>query len=1581
MTNANDLLLSECTVRLRDLESQIVIGSGLLYYHLSLKGTVYIITAAHNFYLDGDKFQMPRYAIGVEFWNQNSGCYLSREKVINYKLVLSDADKDLGVLPFEKSEVEQLIGELPLVEVVKERHNATQFVVKGFPNATAGLELATINPIWLQSMTVVEKFQLQLNEDYSSWATEGFSGSGVFIHDKNQFYLFGIFTRYRAEERGKVIYCQFIHAVNQVLESNFLPTIPFTFYGSYGLTPEFFQQQVNVAVKNLGPRYNEKLNFRLSVSLLFNDLAKDNIFKTRLELAFDKWLTEKDHAYGIQQAESISDIETTFNEIKKNGFVWLSGIGWKAEQVIDITSILDSVLQLNQRIEEKIGHLYELQRKKEEAEPRKEKDYGYRPPFESEISRMRELKRVNNDFLDGLENISIALSNRPYLIMQGEAGCGKSHLLGDVASERNRKGKPTLLLLGQLFKSDKTSWQNTLSQLSLTCSKEDFLNTLNAIGKQIGSRVLILIDALNEGAGKEIWPYELAGYIQDFRSYPYVGLALTVRSTYYQIVVPEQIRTDKSIIHTTHEGFKGNEYAALRLFAEHYGLEQPNFPILAPEFSNPLFLQLICQGIKDAGLKKFPQGFQGISALFDRYLKAIINNLIRKREEYRLRDYVIKSAVYKMAEACFRQEHTRTIPLQDTIDLFDKEFPLYRHLLDDLLLENVFIQNVLRDYENDRDVEVVYFAYERLGDYYMSDQLLKPYSTPVEVKEAFLPQNRLGKIIEEAVWSNRGIMEIISVLLPERFQLEITEVYDWVFGKEHENLLGNIETWLNIFLLDSLKWRTPESIDNKKITKWLKSGRIYLDEHTWFNTLIELTAQPNHSFNSNRLHKILSRYKMPERDSFWLSYLRYYSGKDDQGNGYPIRRLIDWAWQQGISKIVDTETAKLAGQTLSWVLSTSHIALRDEATKALVNLLEEQPEALIAILQAFREVDDYYIIERLYAVAFGCALRTAKESAVLKIVQYVFNTVFKKGHPPTHVLLRDYAKNIVDYATYKGLRVKGDLSLIQPPYHSSMPTNIPSAEEMDDFELNRETPGFNETNGHYHNQIKFSVMSWDFGRYIIEPAFGDFSAVSFTAEDEYKSFLKNLTKNKREAVKFLRFYMEHEALYKKQKGKIIYHKGEEFYNDTIDSVAMQLVHWAKTIEALLSDDEYRFFYTKVRPHIENLQRQKSGSFREFDTEPIKRWIVQRVFELGYNVELHGNYDRSVSGHNDRMGNRIERIGKKYQWIALHEMVAMVADNFKVKEERWSKKTKLRIYTGPWHGHLRDIDPAFTTRNKDEENEYEHNSFIAEPERKWWIDEQYGYWNRPAFEWVTSIEDLPNPAAVILRKDPTGQEWVYLQASIHWSEPKQIGKDRYRIPRKEIWYLLQAYLVKKKDKQKTVDWLTGKNFWGRWLPESHDAHLSLINRENYWSQASKENDTEKWSTLEGTNIKVMVTTTEAVGEMSQDKSGAHFRYEMPCKLLFEGMMLHYGKEDGSFINGGGETVAMNPDKRGIMIRKDCLVRFLDVNNLDIVWTILGEKNALKGSFANQEDEYFNVINGVYTIKANSVTGSLILANRE
>lgn len=82
---------------------------------------------------------------------------------------------------------------------------------------------------------------------------------------------------------------------------------------------------------------------------------------------------------------------------------------------------------------------------------------------------------------------------------------------------------------------------------------------------------------------------------------------------------------------------------------------------------------------------------------------------------------------------------------------------------------------------------------------------------------------------------------------------------------------------------------------------------------------------------------------------------------------------------------------------------------------------------------------------------------------------------------------------------------------------------------------------------------------------------------------------------------------------------------------------------------------------------------------DVNTNELSNLAIEWIFEkYGYDVEKHGEYDRNTNSY-DRRASTIERIGKKYQWIALYEMVARVSDNFK-KYERWSFERKMKCHT-------------------------------------------------------------------------------------------------------------------------------------------------------------------------------------------------------------------------------------------------------------------------------------------------------------
>lgn len=1482
MDNKNDNLISIITVRLKiNDSSNSTIGTGVLYYENALNDKLYILTASHCLFEDGDKFQQLFTSIRVDIYSPKARKYKSiTVDKINENLLSKNKHEDLAVIILNKEEIDTINDSIPKIQVIKERRSFNLFNIKGFPKATRGEELAVISTIWLQEMTETKRFQLQTDADYTETNAEGLSGAGIFLEANNEIYLYGILTRYRGEEKGKVIYCQYIDKINDYLRKSFLPLINYSYLVENGLTPSFFNNQVKREIKNLGPRFNEKLNFELPIIQKFKSISKNIEYRQNIITKTDKWLTEKSYKK-LKDNEFLAEIEVELETLQQEIKKWLIEFhSHLVEKEITLLPLVEKVKLLNDKIYSKWHEIYKLSIKDKKDKSKK--------TFDSELGRLREIQDANKEFVENIKDLNVNLANYPTLIIQGEAGCGKSHLLGDIATQRKNQNLPTILLLGTTF-TNTTIEQNILNKLDLACSFDDFLTNLNSIGLQINSRALILIDAINEGAGVDLWKNQIAGFIDEVAKHPAIGVVLTVRSTYFQDIIPVDFKLNPNISIITHEGFKGNEYEALKLFCEHHNLNLPNFPILNPEFSNPLFLHIICEAVKDLPDKSFPKGFNGVNKTYKLYKDSLNKKFEEKRPEYKYQN-VISKAIDKLAFAIFDTEY-HSLDISEAVELFNSEFPRFPLLFSDLIEESVLVK-MRNEYDRENPKDIVFFSYQRLGDFFMAEELLKPYKSKKEIRNAFANDSKFQKLANAYQWLESGIVEALAILLPEKYDLEIFELIDFFLknniderNKEWQ-MTQTYKTFTQI-LLNSLKWRDLDNINNDKITNWLqKNGRLRNEE--WWDTLTELAATPNHPFNGDRLHRILLRHSMSERDSFWQNYIRWHSGYDGNNIAYPLKRLIDWAWLPNTSLNIDLETARLVAQTLAWILSSTDIALRDKTTKALVNLLEQQPEALIKVLTAFEDIDDLYILDRLYAVAYGCILRTEKNDFIRTVAQYIYDTIFKNGNPTEHILIRDYARNAIEYAIYKNIELDIDVELIRPPYHSQCNYTPLSNEELDEKYKPKKDNG-HWGKGEWGVTAILNSMTTEYGRGT--GGYGDFGRYVF------QSAVSNFKLPNKLNV------------------------------DLLSNLAVQ-------------------------------------------------WIFEKY---GYNPQIHGEYDSMVSDSYYNREYKIERIGKKYQWIALYQILAIIADNYKIGN-RWSFDDKYSTYKGVWQLYVRNIDPAYITKNKDDDEDDDNH--IKQSNKEWWGDSDYIYWNHPDAEWVKSTSDLIDPKQIIEKKDTNSEEWIQLQHFIKWQEPKRIGVECYSGRRKQIWYLIQALLVKKSDKLKIIDYLKNKNFWGRWLPENRDDHSNLINREKFWSPAYLDvykNNNKIWETIQNTKYQVIVSTESANGGIEDDRSGANRSYNIPCKYIFEGMKLQYAQTDGNLKNTNDETIVMNSNPQGVLMRKKDLVQFLENNNLDVIWTLLGEKMSFDNS--RGEESYFTVPCGVYYLMNGKLEGKINIYKRE
>lgn len=1554
MLSANDFLITRLTTRLCVFDTDQVIGTGVLYSSDDLNDKIYVFTAAHCLFKDDDGFNNPQHEIKVDVFNPNEAAYASFKCVINHNLLFKDKEKDVAILILDKLCVEQCIGKIPQCPIVQTRPSQGGFAIKGFPQATLGKELDFIQPVWKQALKGVPKFQLYLNEDYDEWAMSGFSGSGVFLSSGNKLYLYGIFARYRPEGRGKTIYCQLLETVNELLKSNFLPEIQFSFLGSHGLDMDFFKQHVQQAILSLGPRFDATLNFRTPNVNLFNALAKDNILNGRLHKVIDRWL-ESGSRLPIENNEYTSDLHQILVETVDYVVKWWKNIVWSADSIIEEQLLVKQFQLLIDTVDKTLASLYE-RRKEEESKilPEDLRKMAHKP-YDNEIYYVRELSINANGFINDLSELSLHLANNPFLIIKGEAGVGKSHLLGDIATIRINANKPTILLLGQLFSKDNSIWSNIANQLGVTLNKEQLLDTLQTIGKQAGSRTLILIDALNEGDGKQIWLDGLAGFLNDIKKYPHIGICLTVRTTYIKAILHANLLQDKSITEVNHQGFKGNEYAALKLFCQHYELHQPSFPILAPEFSSPLFLRIMCEGLHNNGDNIFPEGFHGFSRVLKYYIRSITDKLSTKRDVYMLRTNLVEKSIAIIAQLAF-ESSSRIVPLEVAMKTFDREFPQLPSLLADLTQESVFIQSIYKDYKTGAEIETLYFSYERFGDFIIAEQLLSAYKNAEALKSGILEKSFSKNLLtQNNYYFNNGIIEVFAILLPERFKVELYEFIEWVISV-HGDKKDYWHIWQDVdrVTINSMKWREVSSIDKAKILKLMRRERFSISVHECLLMLLELTAIAGHPFNGDWLHKWLSKQKMPERDSMWQMFIYYYYRGDDQGQPYSVTRIIEWAWRENISENSSSESARLVGQCLGWYLATTNKPLRDKATKAMVNLLHKQPEALLLILKAFKTVDDVYIHERLWAVTYGCVLRMP-DTEIKAVVRYTYNQIFKKGSPPTHLLLRDYARNIIEYAVHRKVKINVDLEKVRPPYNTLLPNYLPTDADIKKFDMPDDVPESKKDEARIAGRIHFDVMDWDFGEKEINSALNLFSSESFTIENRFKKECRMLNPDSRRAVKTLAKMLETEYLLKTNRYSRIpnIEKLKTGMQGHIKT-ALEIVHQC------LNAEQHTFFIDQWLPYARNKYAYAKG-IDSFDSRPLRRYIVQRAHELGFDMNLHGEFDMMIERQSHYNFNT-ELIGRKYSRIAFYEALCIATDNYYVTERRRSGKRK--TYDGPWESYLRDIDPCFLTRRTD--RSFYSESFDDDATKDvslWWQVPAYKYWNFPDATWVEMQDDLPEIKQTIQRSQGT-DKWLYLNLYMQWKEPKPVEISHRHAVRKEIYYHIEACLIKKKDKNKVVKYVKKGDI--EHIQVSDGGHPSgLFNRENYWSPAAQYHleDAQQWLNIEELRCKVMLASQNAVGEMNDDDSEAHFQYRMPCQVLYEGMGLQYGEIDGDFIDiVEGLRVAHNDNPRGLIISQKVLTDYLQVAALDIVWIVYGEKMAF--NWDDNRNSHFKAINGIY-----------------
>jgi hypothetical protein len=626
------------------------------------------------------------------------------------------------------------------------------------------------------------------------------------------------------------------------------------------------------------------------------------------------------------------------------------------------------------------------------------------------------------------------------LLLTGRAGVGKTHLLCDVASRRIADGLPTILLLGQDF--DGRSLLPQLGELSqLGGSQDDVLAVLDAASEAAGCVGLFVIDALNESERPERWRDDVRALITAAARYPHIALVVSCRTEFV-----EEVIGDEQVPTVEHVGFAEATDVAVRRFTQEFGLEPPTFPVLNPEFSNPLFLKLTCEALATLGATRFRFGTAGLATVCRAFLEAVNKRLSEPgRSDYDERSDPVGRAVREIAllggGALGRADVQRI-----THEVLP-ERRWSRSLMRGLIAEGVLIE--LSDGR-------IAFGYQRLGDVTRATAIAE--NSPDDVR-AWLDR------LADGVWRERGVLGALAVIVPERHGVELADLAADDQGSVSYDVVDSF--------LESLLLRSPESISPRAV----EIVRRLLDDdyragEVW-DRLIRIACVPDHPLNAEWLGAHLAAYEVADRDRSWSTWL---VGAVDIDDETAVRRLIEWAWPsdlRGRSAVPD-DVAVLATQMFGWLLTTSDRRVRDRATKAIVSVAERAPAAFAEALGRFRGTDDPYVIERLAAAACAVVLRTDDADAAQRIADGVSELVADGW--PQHLMTRDFVRRAFGAARARGWSGPDGL----PPYDAQWPVPARPVEEM---EALAGPPDYA-----YGSIWRSLTGMGDFGRYVLQSA-------------------------------------------------------------------------------------------------------------------------------------------------------------------------------------------------------------------------------------------------------------------------------------------------------------------------------------------------------------------------------------------------------------------------------------------------------------------------------------------------------------
>ena len=340
------------------------------------------------------------------------------------------------------------------------------------------------------------------------------------------------------------------------------------------------------------------------------------------------------------------------------------------------------------------------------------------------------------------------------------------------------------------------------------------------------------------------------------------------------------------------------------------------------------------------------------------------------------------------------------------------------------------------------------------------------------------------------------------------------------------------------------------------------------------------------------------------------------------------------------------------------------------------------------------------------------------------------------------------------------------------------------------------------------------------------------------------------------------------------------------------------------------------------------------------------WILQRVArDFDYKDSGCEDYDSYMLGKYGGGRSKpewAERIGKKYQWIAMYQLASRLHDHVCRNQDRWERES---LRTPLILVEERKIDPTLPSNVVEEEREA----------GSWWMNSSADLDSAKMLSdenWIASKEGIPALEELLSVVEPEGQNWRLLVSHPTWGQRDEDAD--WDDPYRQVWMSIKSYLIQKQDISTAYNCLHRRNFFGNWMPGSTQWLYGFAG-EYPWATTFNTESEERYG--EGgyrTNLPAIYKPcwNSLVMEWEYDASvPRYFHMVVPARTFFSPADLWWDGQDGYRLTNG-RTVFRDPSvteagTASLIADADELLNRLDKLGMCLIWTLLGEKWILGG----------------------------------